>query len=72
MRVRVRVCVRVRVSVYKCRKEKEKINAGRPDCPASEQSGSGIKKTNDAVTGPVQDQAKAVRHFFGPVPDCKY
>ncbi len=30
------------------------------------------KKTNDAVTGPVPDQAKAVRHFFGPVPDWNY
>ncbi len=30
------------------------------------------KKTNDAGTGLVPDQAKAVRHFFGPVPDCSY
>jgi hypothetical protein len=27
------------------------------------------KKTNDAETGPVPDQTKAVRHFFGPVPN---
>jgi hypothetical protein len=27
------------------------------------------EKTNDAGTGPIPDQAKAVRHFFGPVPD---
>jgi hypothetical protein len=47
------------------------INAGMPDCPTSKQSGTG-KKTNDAGTGPEQDQAKAVRHFFGPVPDCNY
>jgi hypothetical protein len=48
------------------------INAGMPDCPASDQSGTGMKKTNDAGTGPVPDQAKAVRHFFGPVPDWNY
>ncbi len=30
------------------------------------------KKTNDAGTGPVPDQAKAVRHFFGPVPDWNF
>jgi hypothetical protein len=45
------------------------INAGMPDCPASDQSGTGIKKTNDAGTGPVLDQTKAVQQFFGPVPD---
>jgi hypothetical protein len=48
------------------------INAGMPNCPASDQSGTGPKKTNDAGTGPVPDQAKAVRHFFGPVPDWNY
>jgi hypothetical protein len=62
VRFRVRVCVhvRVRVRVYKC------WNAGL----------SGIRsvwyrneKTNDAGNGPVPDQAKAVQHFFGPVPD---
>ncbi len=40
-----------------------------PDCPASDQSGTGMIKTNDARTDPVPDQADAVRHFFGPVPD---
>jgi hypothetical protein len=40
------------------------INAGMPDCPASDQSGTGMKKTNDAGTGPVPDQANAVRHFL--------
>ncbi len=29
------------------------------------------EKTNDAVNGPVPQQVKAVRHFFGPVPDWK-
>jgi hypothetical protein len=58
VRVRGGVCVCVRVRVYKC------WNAG--------QSGTGIKKTNDAGTGPVPDQAKAVQHFLGPVPDCNY
>jgi hypothetical protein len=60
VRVRVHVCVhvcvhvRVRVRVYKC------LNAEL----------SGIRsvrywteKTNDAGTGPVPDQAKAVRHY---------
>jgi hypothetical protein len=40
-----------------------------PDCPASDQSGTRTGKTNDAGNSPVPDQAKAVRHFFGPVPD---
>jgi hypothetical protein len=30
-------------------------NAGMPDRPASGQSGTGLKKTNDAATGPVPD-----------------
>jgi hypothetical protein len=30
-------------------------NAGKPDCPASSQSGTGLKITNDAGTGPVPD-----------------
>jgi hypothetical protein len=30
-------------------------NAGVPDCPASSQSSTGLKKTNDAGTGPVPD-----------------
>ncbi len=45
------------------------INAGMPDCPASDQSGTGMKKNNDAGTDPVPDQAGAVRHFFGPIPE---
>jgi hypothetical protein len=60
VRVRVRVGVHVHVRMHKCR------NAGL----------SGIRsvryqndKTNDAGTDPVPDQADAVRHFFGPVPD---
>ncbi len=27
------------------------------------------EKTNDAGNGPLPDQAKAIRHFFGPVQD---
>jgi hypothetical protein len=30
-------------------------NAGMPDCSASGQSGTVLKKTNDAATGPVPD-----------------
>ncbi len=30
-------------------------NAAMPDCPASSQSGTGLKKTYDVGTGPVQD-----------------
>ncbi len=57
------VCKCAFVCVFMC------INAGMPDCPASDQSGTGLKKTNDAGTGPILDQAKAVQHIFGPVPD---
>jgi hypothetical protein len=39
------------------------------DRPASGQSGTGLKNTNDAGTGPVPDYAHTVRHFFSPVPD---
>jgi hypothetical protein len=39
-------------------------NAGMPDCPASSQSGTGLKKANDAGTGPVPDYAHTVRHFL--------
>jgi hypothetical protein len=39
------------------------------DRPASSQSGTGLKKTNDAETGPVPDLTDSVRHFFSPVPD---
>jgi hypothetical protein len=59
----VRVCECVFACVCVC------INAGMSDCPASDQSGTGMKITNDAGAGPVPDQAKAFRHFFGPVPD---
>jgi hypothetical protein len=31
-----------------------------------------MKKTNDAGIKPVSDQADAVQHFFGPVPDRNY
>jgi hypothetical protein len=55
------VCVFMCVFVF--------INAGMPDYPASYQSGTGMKKTNDAGTDPVPDQAGAVRHFFGMVPE---
>ncbi len=48
------------------------INAGMPNCLASDQSGTGLKKTNDAGIGPVPDQFKAVRHFFGLVRDWNY
>jgi hypothetical protein len=57
------VCVFVCMFVLVC------INAGMPDCPASDQSGTGIKKTNDARTVLAPDQAKVVRHFFCLVPD---
>ncbi len=57
------VFVWVFVCVFMC------INAGMPDCPASDQSSTRIKKTNDAGTGLVLNQIKAVRHFFGRVPD---
>jgi hypothetical protein len=40
-----------------------------PDCPASSQFGTGMKKTNDARRGPVPDEADAVRHFYIPVLD---
>ncbi len=66
------VCVCVFVYVFVCVSVFVCINAGMPNCPASDQSGTGLKKTNNAGTGPVPDQAKAVRHFFGPVPDWNY
>jgi hypothetical protein len=31
------------------------LNAGMPDCPASWQSGTGLKITNEAVIGPVPE-----------------
>jgi hypothetical protein len=59
--VGVFVCVFVCVCMF--------INVGMPDCPASDQSGTGMKKTNNARTDLVPDQASAVPHFFGPVPE---
>ncbi len=58
--VRVRVQVRVRIRVYKCR------NAGLTGIQSVRYWN---ERTYDAWTGPVPDQAKAVWHFFGPVPD---
>jgi hypothetical protein len=55
VRVRVRVRMRVRVRVYKCRNAE--LSGIRSVWYRTE-------KTNDAGTGPVLDQAKAVRHFF--------
>ncbi len=61
--VHVHVHVRVRVRVYKCRNAKlSGIRSVRYQ----------TEKTNDAGTGLVPDQAKAVRHFFGPIPDWNY
>jgi hypothetical protein len=40
-----------------------------PDCSASGQSGTGLKKTNNAGTGPVPDLAESVQNFFSPVLD---
>jgi hypothetical protein len=57
------VCEGVFVCMFVC------INAGMPDYPASDQSSTRIKKTNDARRGLVPDQTKAVRHVFGPVLD---
>ncbi len=54
--VHVLVCVCVYVGVC--------INVGMPNCPASNQSSTEMKKTNDAGTGPVPDQAYAFWHFF--------
>jgi hypothetical protein len=31
------------------------LTAGMPDCPASSQSGTGMRKTNDAGTDPVPE-----------------
>ncbi len=43
------VFVCVFVFVFVC------LNAGMPDCPESDQSGTGMNSTNDAGTGPVPD-----------------
>ncbi len=58
------ICIYVHICVYILY-----INAEMPDCLASSQSGTGLKKTNDAGTGPVLDKAYTVQHFLGPVPD---
>jgi hypothetical protein len=42
------------------------------DRQASSQSGTGRKKNNDGVTGPVRPKIDAVRHVFGPVVDSGY
>jgi hypothetical protein len=36
-------------------KRKDFLNTGIPDCPASCQSGTGLEKTNDAVSSPVPE-----------------
>ncbi len=59
-------CVLMRVCMYVC------INARMPDCLVSDQSGTGMKKINNAGTGPVPDRADIVRNFLGPVPDWNY
>jgi hypothetical protein len=56
----LQVHVHVRVRVYKCR------NAGLSGIGSIRYQN---EKTNDAGTGAVPDQAKAVRHFFGLVLD---
>ncbi len=55
------VHVNIHVHIYR--------NAGMPDRPVSSQSGTGLKKINDAGKGPVLDKAHTVRHLFSPVPD---
>jgi hypothetical protein len=40
-----------------------------PDYPASIQSGTGLKKSNDAGSSPVPVLMHSVRHFLGPVLD---
>ncbi len=59
VRVQVRVRLHVQVCVYKC------VNAGLSGIRSVRYRN---KKTNDAGTGPVPDQTKAVQ-LFGPVPD---
>jgi hypothetical protein len=67
--VPVHVPVHVHAAHHRCVCMFMCINAGMPDCPASDQSSTGLKKTNDAWTGPVPDQAKAIWHIFGSVLD---
>jgi hypothetical protein len=38
------------------------INAGMPDCPASNQSGTGMNKNADARTSPVTGEEDPVRY----------
>ncbi len=57
------LCLFMCVFVFVC------INAGMPDCLASDQYVTVIIKTNKAGTDPVPDQADALRHFFGQVLD---
>jgi hypothetical protein len=40
-----------------------------PDFRASSQSGTGLKKTNNAGTGPLPDLADTVQHFYSLVQD---
>jgi hypothetical protein len=60
------VCMFVFVCVFVC---VCCINDGMPDCLASDQSLTGMTKTDYAGTDPVPDQADAVRHFVGSVQD---
>jgi hypothetical protein len=39
----------------KCKKRLSYLTAGIPDCPASVQSGTGLKKINDTGTSPVPE-----------------
>jgi hypothetical protein len=43
-----------------------------PDCAASIQSGTGLKKIHDVGAGLVQELTIAVQYFFGLVPDRDY
>jgi hypothetical protein len=45
------------------------LTKGMPDCLASSQSSTGLRKANDAGTDPVLESNNAVRHFFTAVPD---
>ncbi len=58
------VCVCECMFVFVC------INAGMPDCPASDQFGTAMKKLT--MPGQVRYRTKPDRHFLGPVPDRNY
>ncbi len=58
MRLRLRTCACACICVCVCMC----ISAGIPDCPASDQSGTGMKKSNNAGTYPVLDKADAFQH----------